>query len=437
MNNFKVGFARRNITPPIGTRLYGYPGARKSEKLHDDLFVNVFAFVSDEKKALFISADLCSIPGERDIKMRKLIESETSIPYNNIILCAIHTHSGPSLAGEAGASEKSWGSANVEFIENIFYPQTLLCVKEALENLTLAEMGIGETQSFVGINRREIDENGKVLLGQNPDGPLDTKMRVLAFRTLDKKPIANIIHYGCHPTSAGQAPEISRDWPGYMVDRLEKETNTPSVYVNGAEGDVGPRLSNGLTTGNMKLTEEIGIIAGEDAVKAFNTISSYIIPDLNVKSGLLKLPYRPLPSVEETKKAMEAMGDPEKLIEVDITTYNRYKKILAHYESNLPMEKEWVHEQTYIALGPVVFVPYPFEIFCEISMNCQKKSPFEHTFCTANSNGASGYLPTKDQIPLGGYEIDSFCAFNLFILEENAAEQIVDAHIKLMNELFK
>ena len=39
-----------------------------------------------------------------------------------------------------------------------------------------------------------------------------------------------------------------------------------STFFAGPSGDTGPRLSNGLTTGNIKLMEKLGEIAGNDAV---------------------------------------------------------------------------------------------------------------------------------------------------------------------------
>ncbi len=435
MNCFKVGFSRRIISPAVGARLYGYPGARASKTLHDDLFVNVLAFAAEDELALMISVDLCTLSQDINYELRKKIATETGLSADKIILATIHTHSGPMTAG-ASSSDKGWGSANMEYIYEILFPQTIDAAKDAITRIEPAKMGIGEISSEVGINRREMTPEGTVILGQNPNGPFDSRMRVLSFKNTDDKEIVSLIHYGCHPTAAGQTPEISRDWPGYMIDRLEKETGAPAVFINGAEGDIGPRLSNGMTTGNMELMKEVGIIAGEDAVCAYKNITSYFEPDFSVKSDVLTLPYRKLPTVDETKSAMKALGDPEKLIEVDVLTYERYENILTHYKRNLPMESEWKFQQTYIALGPVVFVPYPMEMFCQISLNQQKDSPFEHTLCLSNANGSIGYLPTKDQIQYGGYEIDSFQSFNVFILEEDAAQQIVEKNTALLNQLF-
>lgn len=299
-----------------------------------------------------------------------------------------------------------------------------------------SEMAIGEVESEIGINRREITADSKVILGQNPDGILDKRMRVLSFRKPTGELIVTLIHYGCHPTAAGPAPEISRDWPGFMTDSLEEFSGAPAVFFNGAEGDIGPRLSNGKTIGDMEQTKEIGLIAGQDAIQAFKNIGTYSIPQFDVKSGEISLPYKPLLTIEETKALIASLGNPDELIETDIILYSRCKKILEHYEKDLPMEKEWHFNQTYLSLDSIVFVPYPMEMFCKVSLDQQEASPLTHTLCLSNANGSLGYLPTEDQLPYGGYEIESFSSFNVFILQDNAARQIVDENNKLLRKLF-
>jgi hypothetical protein len=139
-----------------------------------------------------------------------------------------------------------------------------------------AEIAVGETESKVGINRREQTEEGMIKLGQNPYGCYDPFMTVVAVRNAQtKEGILNLVHYGCHGTSAGANEEISRDWSGVMIDRMEAETGILTAFWNGAIGDVGPRLTNGKTTGSIHYTEELGGVAAEDAMRAFRQRSGY------------------------------------------------------------------------------------------------------------------------------------------------------------------
>ena len=83
-------------------------------------------------------------------------------------------------------------------------------------------MGVSTTTSYVGVNRRQFSEQGYVHLGQNPFGSADLTMTVMAFKSLEGENLVNVIHYNSHGTSLGREPQISRDWPGPMVDRIEK-----------------------------------------------------------------------------------------------------------------------------------------------------------------------------------------------------------------------
>ena len=56
-------------------------------------------------------------------------------------------------------------------------------------------------------------------------------------------------------------------------------------------------------------------------------------------------------------------------------------------------------------------------------------SPFGQTFVSGYTNGYRNYLPTIDQWPRGGYEVDS-CAF-----QPEAATLLVEAGTALLKEL--
>ena len=63
-NQFMAGAAKAIITPPLGTKLYGYAFQRTATKVNDDLRVNAIAVEQGESKAILISADVVSIGEE-------------------------------------------------------------------------------------------------------------------------------------------------------------------------------------------------------------------------------------------------------------------------------------------------------------------------------------------------------------------------------------
>ena len=218
-HSLRCGAGRADITPPLGTILYGYAPGRPAESVGDPLTLTAVKLTSDEDSALLITCSVASLNAELCSRMRREAGEAAGVPACNVTINTTHTHSAPNCSIASG-----WGEVDTGYIESILMPGCLKAAREAAETLRPALFGIGETDSDVGINRRELRENGKIALGQNPWGPRDPKMTVLSFKDLDGKIIASLVHYGCHGTASGCNPEITRDWPGVMTDMLEAET---------------------------------------------------------------------------------------------------------------------------------------------------------------------------------------------------------------------
>lgn len=442
---FKIGVAREIVSPPLGTPLYGYAFQRTAKSVNDDLNVSAIAINQGNITAMMLSADIVSIGKELGDRIRMLISEETKIPTKNITFSATHTHSGPAIKTANG-----WGNANVEYIEEILIPQSIKAAKSALEAVEPALMGVGTTRSEVGVNRRELNIDGEILLGQNPYGVFDPEMTVISFQSPSGKPIANIIHYGAHGTASGRNTEITRDWMGVMVDGVERETNAITVFFNGAEGDVGPRLSNGQTTGdvgdwtltdiptgNIAYAKELGALATIDAIRAYKSIKEYKEVSFKLQCGTLQLPYDAPPTLEAAKERLEELGDPSKLIEVENREYAKLCGIIELYEKNLPIKTHFTFEQTIFAFNSTVFVPFPFELFSEIALRMRTYSPFDHTLCLCNTNDSNFYLPSYDQMERGGYEIEIFRRGNVYKLNDRMDDIIIKENMKLLNTVFK
>lgn len=431
MRDFWVGMAKKDITPELGTMLFGYPVERPAKKCLDKLYVNAMAIRQGEETILLLGGELCLL----DNDMREVVTTEIALcnglKKENIFCFTTHTHSGPITTTQAG-----WGATDKEYIEHIFIPRSKEAASAAITDLRPAVMGVGMAESLAGINRRQVTSEGEVILGQNSNGPYDPVMTVIVFRTPEEENIGSLIHFAAHPTSAGANLSISRDWPGYMIDRVEEITGAGCMYINGAEGDIGPRLSNGMTTGDDSYIKEIGLIAAADAEKAVSSITEFKVPELRVLTDTISLPCKKMPSLQSVVDEMEAMGDPEKLIEVDVMKYARLQKIKEMHESGTEAPDSLEIIQTVMSLDSVAFVPVPFEAFCEISLCLNVKSPYEKTLLMGLTGGNYGYLPTEDQMPYGGYEIDSFHAAMIPGFVESLDKNIVNENVRLLKRLF-
>ena len=398
-----LGVARRVISPEVGCNLAGYGPNVVSTSLHDDLTATAFCFQAGDVRALMVSVTVCSLRAPFCDQIREEIEQATGIPRDNCIIHAVHTHSGPITSGGYG-----WGDFNAGYCASILVPRILEAACEAAEKVIPVQMKISVGDSFVGVNRREIREDNRVVLGQNPRGSFNPKMTVLSFCDMEGRGVANLIHYGCHGTASGINHEITRDWMGVMIDMLEEDSGMITAFFNGAEGDVGPRLANGKTTGeaHVRYAVEHGAIAGADAMRIYAQPDPYQSASLTVSTAEISVPLLPRIPKEAAEHELEKYKD---------ATYNLsarkrrfYENTIASYDEGYVEESHAGFTQTIIQVGDVAFISFPYEIFSEIGMRIAKSSPIPHTLSLANANGASGYIVTQDQLCRGGYEVEMF-----------------------------
>ena len=267
-------------------------------------------------------------------------------------------------------------------------------------------MGIAQGKSYVGVNRRELKIDNTVRLGQNPWGCFDPRMTVISFKNGDGKVIGNMIHYGCHCTASGVNTEITRDWAGPMIDKLEEISGGITAFFGGAEGDVGPRLPNGLTTGNRTVDDAVllGGVAAEDAVRIWRDVKAFCDAALDTVDAVLSIPVKPRMAKAEAERILDS-------IPADVTNRmaairNHAKTVVVSYENGYEEREARDFPQTIIRLGDAAFVSFGHELFSEMGLRIAEASDLPYTLSLANANGTFGYFPTEDQICRGGYEID-------------------------------
>lgn len=260
-------------------------------------------------------------------------------------------------------------------------------------------------------------------------------MTVIKVRRADtNEGIVNLIHYGCHGTACGCSTVITRDWPGMMVDSTERATGTLTVFINGAIGDVGPRLTNGRTTGDISYVEELGSFAAMDAVRIASSVKAYSPVPVSVFYGEVRLPYQAHPTLEEIRAQKAQITNPESLINIGALRYRHLCEVeeilLAGDKAQRPADFSFA--QTLLAVGDIIFIPFPFEMFSEISLRMCAYSPFAHTLCLSCANGYNGYLPSQDQICRGGYEVGVFRYMSAYSLADNTDDNIINENLRII-----
>jgi hypothetical protein len=98
-NRCTAGYAKINITPPLGVSLAGYFDPRPNVGVLDELYVRAVAFGEGEKAAVLIVCDLVNMKGDLSFQWPKRIAERLSLPHEAVFLTHTHTHTGPDVGG--------------------------------------------------------------------------------------------------------------------------------------------------------------------------------------------------------------------------------------------------------------------------------------------------------------------------------------------------
>jgi len=426
----RAGFARRDVTPPLGTPLGGYPVEdRRAESIRDPLHASVIVLEQNGLKVALVSLDWIIIEAEEVEAIRQGVETETSIPAANVTVATIQSHSAPRTLSAAG-----WGDKIVEYVQPTL-PIIIAAVVDADKQLQPVTVGIGTTQSDVGVNRRQIRDDHSVALGVNPWGPYDPVMTVLRFQG-QTGPLATVVHYGAHPTVLnGKSTAVSRDWPGVMIDRMEERTGAPVLFINGAVGDVAPRTNFMSAVGDGEVAlMEAGTRASTDALRAYHAIKEFRQLELAAITQPIFMPYRTLPDLQTAQQALIAAEPNKDRWGQGMCDYRHWQAVVKAYDGEIATGTHF--PQTITRLGPVTLVPFPGEPFAELILRLRMASPFQHTLCASTTNGSFGYFVTRESLHRGGYEVWVARAYGAYILAENIDDVLIDENLRLLRQLY-
>ena len=443
MSNAKlsVGFARVDITPPLGSFMPGYYQDRRAKKILDPLQINMVAFSDGKTTALVAQYDTEALSDSVADKMRDAIVKVTGVDRDAIILHASHTHDGGFLAQKTGHGSNVQADARATEVDRIYLD---LCVSrsadaavEAIADLKPATLSCGRNVAKrISFGRRYLMKNGKVQTNpgtNNPDivrpvGTADETVQVLRIDREGAKPIC-LINFQTHPDVVG-GETITADWPGLTRKVFEAATMGEAlcIVINGTQGDVNhcnvlplPGELNGLRRdfdavdrgydhakhmANVLAASALGVWLKCAAVEAGEIrfhVGNVRVPANKAKDSDEKnLAWaNEVWALHETGKDAEISakyGCYEMELTTEIARAGRIRNMAKHDDfHDLPI--------TTIAIGDdVAFCGFPGEPFNDIGVAVRKDSPFKLTILSCLTNGSRGYFPFSDSYKQGGYE---------------------------------
>ena len=445
---FKAGFARTDITPPLGVYMPGYYQARHAKSILDPLSINCVAFNDGKKTALIMQVDTEGLSDATADGMRDAIVKATGVDRDAILVHASHTHDGGHLAANIGQGASA--GKNVEPLTALYVQMSTTraadAAVEAIRDLKPAKLSYQRSVAKrISFGRRYLMKSGKVQTNpgtNNPDIvkpagiPPDETVQVLRIDREGGKPIC-MINFQTHPDVVG-GETITADWPGLTRTVFEGATlgKAHCIVINGTQGDVNhcnvmplPGELNGLKRDFDAVDRGYDHAWHMANVLASSALSVWLkcIPleagDIKFATLNVRIPAHKAKDSDEKNlawandvwllhdKAVKdgVAGTPKDYVtakygwaDMELTTEvaraGRIRNMAKHADfHDLPLYG--------FAIGKsVAFGGFPGEPFNDIGKAVKKNSPFTLTILSCLTNGSRGYFPFSDAYVGGGYE---------------------------------
>jgi len=456
--NLIAGVSRIDITPPIPMDCVGF--IRRFEPTKGILApLTATALVVEDSisgdRVVIVAFDLVGIGIEQGRRIRNEIAKVVGCPPENVLLNYQHTHAGPHPFDDFTLSKLGGDLRNIS-PENRSYiaalQDRLVSVAFlATRDMTPVRVGAGSGRAEgISVNRRERTEDGRVILGWNRDGILDTEVSVVRFDNPNGSPKVVLVGFPCHPVVlGGENPYVGPDYPGTVREVVENATGAVCMFLQGAAGNVlplegffeheGPERAFGERLGFEALSAFSRIRSSETTIEKvdygsatpINLFRHKINPiqprqRVGAAGKYVDFPLKPLPTVEQVEgKLTEYSKNYEEakavLGKVDkVNNFGGWRDLRAKLN---PLEYFliWAEKailkarsgtaETFvegflqvIRIGDIAFSAVPGEPFNEIGIAVKQKSAAPYTFFCGYSNEYIAYFPTASEYPFGGYE---------------------------------
>ncbi len=265
---FKVGFGKASITPSYSTSTAGYVKRKGAHftSIRDSVFVRTMVIEQGQSVVAVVSLDMLIVPPLLYYRLRDQLPF-INFSIDQVYLGATHTHNSVGqwddhLVGEIYAGDFDPGL--IDFISK----QILRAIQQATTTSVDARLAYGNIAVPGAVTNRLIK-----------DGPVDSLLHVLKVNRADGS-IGILTSFSAHATCMSSADlQLSRDYPGVLVDQLEADGYDFALFMAGAVGSHAPvPMPSGeekiMAMGNMlfEATQKVDVTPLENSGIQFHRI---------------------------------------------------------------------------------------------------------------------------------------------------------------------
>lgn len=403
----KAGVAQTDITPPLGTLMWGYfDRLTGATGILDPLVARVLVLEAGSTRLAYVDLDFGRTFGPAALAtLRRAAKQDSGI--DDLIVQATHTHTGPVLMDEYPSGPPAWETDDLNRIER--------AIHEATEKAVPVRMGVGYGSAYIGYNRRHVNPDGTVSMlwsnsTQAPTYPVDPLVAVLRIDRMNGEPLAILVNYAAHPVTFGSdALRYSADFPGVMCKVVEHAFGDKPLafFVQGAAGDIN--VFDAGTPINLDVIARrdwAGDTLGKAAVSTAQQIQTTADPNPEI-------------AFDDEPVALKLRWDPEKfkqetLRELGPKAFQIFAPSIKE-NMTLPVTTALIDHE-------IAVVGMPGEPFVDFQTDLRAKCPVKDCFFLGYTNGYYGYFPTIKAASEGGYGAVSTTTW----VQVGAAEEMED-----------
>lgn len=407
MADLMLAAASADVTPPPGHHMDGYAAREGVATGTADPLRATLLWLStpDDPGVAWLALDAVGVSTALAARLAgAAARACAGLPADRVIVCASHTHSGPS--GWSGSIHPLLPAERAAELEEALVASIAAM---DLDRAAVSPLWCEQDAPGVGANRHRID------------GPHDTTAGVLALRSPSGDVRAVLLDYACHPTVLGPDNLAwSADWPG--ATRRALAGAAPVVaFLQGAAGDVSPRF---VRRGrDAREVDRLGSLLADPVRSGLHSAAPIPSRTPRLHRATVTLPVRTLPSADEAARILE-----EARRGGDQSRYEGACGLARMVKSDLPSEMEL--PIAVATLGEVAWVHLPVELFASLGGRIAEGSPFPVTRVIGYTGGYFGYVADGAAHDAGTYE-----ALMSYFSPESG-EALVQAVLDLLKKAF-
>ena len=374
-----------DVTPPVGVPLAGYGDRAASTGVLDPIYAVLTLIEYAGHRACVVALDALGVRVAVADRIRRDVARAVGVPVESVMLSCTHTHAGPAwFDTDAAAFE----SANQMIDRIVAAAQAMPARLREVE----ARFALGETS--IGVNRRVDGPDGRAVMGENPTGPIDARVGTVVFSVPGGEIMGTITVATAHANCLkGENTCLSADFVGAFRDHLTQHTRAPAMFIQGAAGDISPRLRGGTHE-----AQQIGASLATDVIDTMPDATA-LGAQVGVTTIRVRVPFAPIPDRGAAEQAAAA-------------AHTQWGQPVADWLNwhGHTMTEGGSHDLsagiTVLRLGHLYIGGAPWELFSQIALDAQAELARSVVFLCGYINGYYGYLATAEEHARGGYEIE-------------------------------